>query len=140
MNVIPAGHHGDIFWRNIGLRHQAKRSGTLAAIAATTVLCLFWSVPMAFISSLTEINTLKVSLPKLGAWIEAYPFMQKLLAQLAPMLLLLFNEAILPVVLKWFATWEGHISSSLLEASLFVKLGCFMVCRRVAARPFACLV
>jgi hypothetical protein len=90
-------------------------------------LCFFWSVPMAFISSLTEIKTLKVSLPKLGVWIDKYPFMEKILAQLAPMLLLLFNETILPVVLKYFATWEGHISSSMLEASLFVKLGCFMV-------------
>jgi calcium permeable stress-gated cation channel len=127
MNVTSAGHHGDIFWRNVGLRHQAQRSGTIAAIAATSVLCFFWSVPMAFISSLTEIKTLKVSLPKLGAWIDKYPFMEKILAQLAPMLLLLFNETILPVVLKYFATWEGHISSSMLEASLFVKLGCFMV-------------
>ena len=95
MNVIPAGHPEDIFWRNVGLRHQAKRSGTIAAIMATMVLCFFWSIPMALISSLTEINTLKVSLPKLGTFIETYPFMEKVLAQLAPLLLLLFNETIL---------------------------------------------
>jgi calcium permeable stress-gated cation channel len=127
MNVIPAGHDHDIYWRNVGLRHQAKRSGTIMSIVATTILCFFWSIPMTLISSLTEIGTIKESLPKLGHWIEQYPFMEKLLAQLAPMLLLIFNETILPVVLKYFATWEGHISSSLLEASLFVKLGCFMV-------------
>jgi calcium permeable stress-gated cation channel len=127
MNVIPAGHDGDIYWRNVGLRHQAKRSGTIMSIIASIVLCFFWSIPMAFISSLTEIGTIKMSLPKLGQWIEQHPLMEKVLAQLAPMLLLIFNETILPTTLKYFATWEGHISSSLLEASLFVKLGCFMV-------------
>lgn len=127
MTVIPAANPRDIFWRNVGLPHRAQRSGLLAAVAASAVLCFFWSIPMAFVTSLTEINSLKLSMPKLGAWIDDHPFAEKVLAQLAPMLLLFFNQTILPSVLKHFATWEGHISSALLEASLFVKLGCFMV-------------
>ena len=99
----------------------------VAAVAASAVLCFFWSAPTAFIASLTEVNSLKEQLPKLGNLIEDYPWLEKLLAQLAPLLLLLLNEVILPIVLKYFATWEGHISAAMLEASLFVKLGCFMV-------------
>lgn len=128
MSVIPAANPNDIFWRNVGLPHRAKRSGLVAALAATTVVCFFYSVPMAFITSLTELNSLKESLPKLAAWIDDKPIRERLLAQVAPLILLLFNESILPSVLKYFATWEGHISSAMLEASLFVKLGCFMVC------------
>jgi calcium permeable stress-gated cation channel len=127
MSVTPAGSPRDIFWRNVGLPNQAKRSGLLAAFAASSVLCFFWSVPTAFVSSLTEINSLKEAMPKLGNLIEAYPWLQKVFAQVAPLVLLLFNQTILPRALKYFATWEGHISSAMLEASLFVKLGCFMV-------------
>ena len=127
MDVTRAGEPRNIFWRNVGLPTRAKRVGVVLAVTASVVLCFFWSVPMAFISSLTEVNSLKESLPRLGRLIEDNPWLQSLLAQLAPMLLLFFNEVILPVILKWFATWEGHISSALLEASLFTKLGCFMV-------------
>jgi len=127
MDVTPAGDPRNIFWRNVGLPHRARRGGIIAAFAATSVLCLFYSIPMAFVSSLTEVNSLKESLPTLGRWIEEYPWLETVCNQLAPMLLLFFNEGILPVVLKYFATWEGHISSALLEASLFVKMGCFMV-------------
>jgi len=82
---------------------------------------------MAFISSLTEINSLKETLPKAGEWIEAHPAFEKMLVLSAPLILLFFNETLLPSILKYFATWEGHISSAMLEASLFVKLGCFMI-------------
>jgi len=127
MDVTPAGDPCDIFWRNVGLPQRARRTGMLAAITASTILCFFWSIPMAFVSSLTEVNSLKESLPTVGRWIEEYPWLETVFAQIAPMLLLFFNEAILPVVLKYFATWEGHISSAMLEASLFTKLGFFMV-------------
>ena len=127
MDVIPAGDPRDIFWRNVGLPHRARRTGILAAVTASVVLCFFWSIPVAFISSLTEVNSLKESLPTVEKWIEEYVWLETILAQIAPMLLLFLNEVILPAVLKYFATWEGHISSAMLEASLFTKLSCYMV-------------
>ena len=127
MGVIPAPQPGAIFWRNVGLPPSARRGGRAAAIAASAVLCIFWSIPMTFISSLTELNSLKESLPKFGAWIDQRPAFERFLALTAPLILLFFNETLLPSILKYFATWEGHVSTALLEASLFVKLGCFMI-------------
>jgi len=103
------------------------------SVAASAVLCVFWSIPMAFIASLTEVNSLKETVPKLGNWFESHPKAEPLLAQLAPLLLLLFNEVFLPSILKYFATWEGFISAAMLEASLFIKLGAFMVRYHYAA-------
>jgi hypothetical protein len=94
MEVIPAPQPEAIFWRNVGLPHSARRGGRIASIAASTVLCFFWSVPMAFISSLTEINSLKQSLPRLGEWIDNHPAFENFLALVAPLLLLFFNEAV----------------------------------------------
>jgi hypothetical protein len=127
MEATAAPEPSDIFWRNVGLPHQARRSGRVVAVAATSVLCLFWSFPMAFISSLTELESLKETMPKLGEWLDDRPGAQKFLALLAPALLLFMNEVILPAILKTFAKWEGLISHGLLEVSLFVKLGCFQV-------------
>jgi calcium permeable stress-gated cation channel len=97
------------------------------SLAATSVLCLFWSIPMAFFSSLTEVNSLKENLPKLGELTKAYPALESFLALIAPLLLLSLNELVLPFILKAFATWEGHVGASLLEASLFIKLCAFVV-------------
>jgi calcium permeable stress-gated cation channel len=127
MVVTPAPNPADLFWRNIGLPHQAKRSGVLAAIAATTALCFFWSIPMGFVATLTKVTRLKTKLPKLGDWLEDNLWAEGFFSQLAPLILLFFNEVILPYILKYFATWEGHISTAILEASLFNKLCCFMI-------------
>jgi hypothetical protein len=100
MNVESAPNPDEIFWRNVGLPSKAKRSGRLLSFAATCCLCLFWSIPSAFLSSLTEINSLKQSLPLLAEWIEAVPALETGLALIAPLALLMLNEMVLPVVLK----------------------------------------
>jgi uncharacterized coiled-coil protein SlyX len=126
--VEPAPPPDEIFWRNVGLPVKARKTGKLLSLAATSTLCFFWSIPMAFFSSLTEVNSLKEKLPALGELIENAPWMEKTLALTAPVLLLALNEGLLPSILKWFATWEGLIGSPALEASVFVKLSAFVVC------------
>jgi hypothetical protein len=127
MLVEPAPPPAEIFWRNVGLPVKARQTGKLCSLAATSTLCFFWSIPMAFISSLTEVNSLKEQLPALGELIENKPWMEQTLALIAPVLLLALNEGLLPSILTWFATWEGLIGSPALEASVFVKLSAFVV-------------
>jgi hypothetical protein len=127
MDVQEAPDPNDIFWRNVGMPYSARRVGWMLSALACSVLCIFWSFPTAFISSMTEVNSLKGTLPRLGALIEELPQLEIILALLAPLLLLSLNEVFLPMLLKWFATWEGHISAAKLEASLFLKLGVFMI-------------
>lgn len=118
----------EIFWRNIGLPSEARKTGALLSVAATATLCFFWSIPVAFLSSLTEVKSLKETLPFLERWVEAAPAIENMLALIAPLLLLILTEVVLPPILYWFATWEGLIASPQLEASTFVKLSTFVVC------------
>mmetsp|Transcript_12969 Transcript_12969/g.31598 ORF Transcript_12969/g.31598 Transcript_12969/m.31598 type:complete len:1086 (-) Transcript_12969:153-3410(-) len=127
MLVEEAPAPDQIFWRNVGLPASSKRTGGILALVATATLCLFWSIPVAFISSLTSVNSLKETLPRLGTLMERYPALEQLVAVLAPLFLLALNEGILPIILKYFSTWEGHISSPRLEASLFKKLAAFAI-------------
>jgi hypothetical protein len=129
MKASEAPPPHEIFWRNVGLPVKARRVGRYVAFAATAVLCLFWSIPVAFISSLTQVSSLERLLPFLKHWLEALPGLAQLLAQLAPLLLYVLNSVILPNILKEMSKWEGHISSSSLQASVFIKLGAFMVRR-----------
>ena len=58
---------------------------------------------------------------------EDHPSAEYMLALIAPLLLLIIDSVILPEILKLFSKWEGHFSSAKLDASLFIKLGVFMV-------------
>lgn len=127
MEVEAAPGPDEIFWRNVGLPGTAKRTGRLLSLAATVVLCLFWTVPTSFISALTEVNSLKENVPVLGRWVEKYPSLEDALALIAPLLLLILQDVLLPEFLAWFAAWEGHISSSITESAVFVKYAAFVL-------------
>lgn len=100
MLVEPAPDPEEVFWPNVGLPEKARRSGWLLSLVATSVLCFFWSIPMAFFSSLTEVNSLKENVPVLAEWLEECPGLETFLALIAPLLVLTLNEAFLPVILK----------------------------------------
>jgi hypothetical protein len=127
MMVENAPGPQDVFWSNVGIPHSGRRTGALISLVSTCTLCVFWSIPVALINSLTSVNSLKKSMPRLGDAVEALPALEMFLALIAPLLLLMLNEALLPVILKGFSKWEGHISAPRLDASLFRKLSFFAI-------------
>jgi len=126
MEVAEAPQPDDIYWTNVGRHHKTLQLGKLASIALTTLLCLFWTIPIAFIVTLTEVESLKKTLPFLEKWVEAFPALEAVLAQLAPLALIAIKE-LLPIFLGAFSALEGPVSSSVLEASLFYKLAIFEI-------------
>lgn len=127
MEVSEAPEPDEIFWKNVGKTVEARRLGGYLSLSASAMLCFFWSLPVAFISSLTQVSSLEKSIPLLKRWLEAWPTLAPLLAQLAPLLLYLLNNQLLPALLTEFSKWEGLIGSANLEASVFVKMSAFMV-------------
>lgn len=127
MIVEAAPPPDEIFWRNVGLPDNARKTGRLLSFAATTSLCFFWSVPVAFISSLTAVDSLKQKLPTLARLVDEFPWLEAFLATIAPLILLALNNLVLPTAVKVFSTWEGLVGSPQLEASTFVKLSAFVV-------------
>ena len=116
-----------VFWRNVGLPDHATRTGRLLSFTATTSLCFFWSIPVAFISSLTAVDSLKQKLPTLAKWVEEAPWLEAFLATLAPLILVALNDLVLPTALNVFSAWEGAVGAPALGASTFVKLSAFVV-------------
>jgi hypothetical protein len=126
MAVEEAPEPADVFWDNVGKSHKSRLLGRLLSFALSAVLCFFWTIPVSVISGFSEIDTLKTSIPFLARMVETYPWLEAVLSQLAPLLLIGLN-LLLPYILREFAKVEGHIASSALEASLFEKLSVFMI-------------
>ena len=136
MEVAEAPQPDDIFWANVGKSHKSLQLGKLASFALTTVLCLIWTVPVAVIASFTEVESLKVSLPFLQNWSDAWPAFDLFLAQLAPLVLIVV-KSLLPIFLGEFSKLEGPVSSSVLESSLFVKLAIFEIIQTFFVSTFS---
>lgn len=92
LEAAQAPDPNDIFWFNVGREHKDLQLGNLFSKAATAVLCLFWTIPMAFISSLSSVEGLKKQVDWIARAIEAMPFLEPLLQQLAPLLIIAVNE------------------------------------------------
>lgn len=90
------------------------------------LLCLFWTIPVSFIASLTSVEALSAQVPFLGVWIEKAPWLGDFLATLAPLLLILVNS-LLPTFLEIFSSLEGPVSGGVLSASTFTKLAAFTI-------------
>jgi Late exocytosis, associated with Golgi transport/Cytosolic domain of 10TM putative phosphate transporter/Calcium-dependent channel, 7TM region, putative phosphate len=131
MDVFEAPSPDQIIWKNVGLSNRVLQTRRIIAVTLTTLLCVFWTVPVTFLVSLTEINVLKETFPFLEDWLIAAPWLEQLLNQISPLLLSFLNSVVVPILLRQLSTVEGVIGLSHQEASLFLKLAAFHVCASV---------
>jgi Late exocytosis, associated with Golgi transport/Calcium-dependent channel, 7TM region, putative phosphate/Cytosolic domain of 10TM putative phosphate transporter len=127
MEVVEAPAPDEILWDNIGLENRDLQVGRLLAFASTTAICIFWTVPVTFLVSLTELNALQEKLVFLQRWLEKAPWLASVLNQIAPLLLTFLNAVLLPLILRRVSRLEGVLGMSHLEASLYSKLAAFQV-------------
>lgn len=120
----PPSH--DVFWPNVGWTHKQLQVGKLVGLCLTVLLCLFWTIPMSFVASISDVEGLTEALPFIEDWLEAAPVLEQILAQIAPLFVVILN-AMLPTILMTIAKKEGPISASGVETSLFVKYAWFMI-------------
>ena len=136
METAEAPQPDDIFWGNVGKSNKSLQVGKLVSATLTALLCLLWTVPVAFIASMTAVESLKGTIPILAVWSEAWPPLDMVLAQLAPLALILV-KALLPFLLGEFSKLEGPVSSSVLETSLFFKLALFQIIQTFFVSTFS---
>lgn len=122
---VRCRHHA-VFWSNVGRSHKDLQVGNLLSLSATAALCLLWTIPMTFIASLSSVEALAEEFPFIEDIIEAVPFIGIVLEVLAPLFVKIAN-ALLPMILTAFSRLEGPVSTSIVEASVFVKLAAFMI-------------
>jgi hypothetical protein len=74
MEVTEAPAPDDVFWHNVALEHKQLQVGKLISITLTVLLCLFWTIPMSFISSLSSVQGLTEAVPWIGDLLEMAPW------------------------------------------------------------------
>ena len=116
-----------IFWGNVGKNKEVLHTGYLTATAVTIAICLFWTFIVSFIVNLTNVDYLNRTFPRFDEILVENPWVGQVLSILSPLLLLIFNSGLLPIVLKAVSRLECPASDSLLEASAFWKMATFTI-------------
>ena len=101
MEVIEAQDPQDIFWGNVGRQHKGLELGKLASLATTVVTCFLWTIPVAFVASLSSVEALRKEVPVMDNVLDALPFLVPVFEVLAPQFLVILN-ALLPIVSDCF--------------------------------------
>jgi hypothetical protein len=126
MEVLEAPDPEDVIWANVGKTHQQLQIGKLISTALTAVTCLFWTIPMAFFASLSSVDALKEQFDFLKDILENAPWLEPVLAQLAPLLVVIFSSLLNPI-LTFYSNLERPISIADMQGLLFSKLATFMI-------------
>ncbi|KAL7535283.1 hypothetical protein ACHAWF_005124 [Thalassiosira exigua] len=114
-------------WNNIGKNAQSKQIGELISLALTIIVCIFWTVPVSFVASLSNVQKLTKVLPFLEYPVKNYEWFAELLALLAPLLLVGFISLV-PYILFAFIKFEGSVEIVTMQhPSLFSKLASFTI-------------
>ena len=87
----------------------------------------FLDLHCLFIVNLTDVDYLNTTSPRMDEMLLENPWVGQVLATLSPLLLLIFNSGLLPIVLKAVSRLECPVSDSLLEASAFWKMATFTI-------------
>jgi hypothetical protein len=121
-DVQPAPKPDQVEWKNVGVSTKGKQIGELISMTLTVLLCLFWTIPVGFVASLSNVESLTQIFPWLQPIIDNNPWFGELLAQLAPLILVVFIS-LLPVILLAFVGLEKHIAIATYQhPSLFNKV------------------
>ena len=64
--TVMAPSPWDVYWPNVTLSIRQKFVRNILILTLTTLLVLFWAIPITFISSIASISTIKSFAPKVG--------------------------------------------------------------------------
>ena len=81
---------------------------------------------MTFIAGISTSEALGEEIDFLGKLFDRLPWLASFFELLAPLLVIVVN-GLLPTILEFLTMFEGPVSSSVVTASVFVKLSAFMI-------------
>jgi len=112
-------------WKNVGKGNHKRKIGQLVSLFLTVLLCVFWTIPVSLVASLSNVEALTEIFPFLLEPVMKYDWFANLLAQLAPLILTVFIS-LLPHFLLAFVKLECLVEiESMQHPSLFSKLAFF---------------
>lgn len=117
----------DLQWSQLRRTDKERAVRGVVGRGLTYTLMLFWTIPVAFITTLTSLDNLMLWVPFLKPMMSWHPSIVAFLEGFLPGLALIIFNAILPLILFVIADVQGVASFSEREMSMMNKYFSFQV-------------
>ncbi|ORY82127.1 hypothetical protein BCR37DRAFT_38898 [Protomyces lactucae-debilis] len=117
----------DVVWNNMSLTWQQRLVKSSIVTAFIAALILLWSVPVAFVGTLSNIDYLTDKVPFLRFINNCPEVLKGLITAYLPIVLLAVLMALLPVIMRFCAKTAGVPTRSLIEFSVAQYYFVFLV-------------
>jgi len=108
MGVLPE----EIIWKNLGIGSKNRLMRNILAPIVISALIIFWSIPVAVVGIITNVNYLTTNVPFL-AWIDSIPpVILGVVTGLLPTILLVLLMALVPIICRCTSYAHRFLSPS----------------------------
>jgi len=96
MGVLP----NEVIWKNLGMGAKNRALRHVVATIAICALIIFWSIPVAIVGVISNVNYLTENVPFLGFIDNIPPVILGVVTGLLPVVLLAVLMALVPVICR----------------------------------------
>ncbi|EKG16711.1 protein of unknown function DUF221 [Macrophomina phaseolina MS6] len=108
----------EIIWSNLRIKWWERVIRVVATTAFVTVLVVFWSVPVAFVGAISNVQNLTCIIPALDFINDIPSAVKGVVTGLLPVILLAVLMSLLPIILRLVAKLSGDPTKSAVELSV----------------------
>lgn len=127
VDVMPAQELASVLWKNLSVGLCQRKLRTVVVYVLVFLLVFFWTVPVAFTSTLVSLQNLTKVAPFLKPVLELSAFVKGAIEGFLSSLALVIFFAILPLIMQLFSKLEGIPAQSEVDRSVLGKLFIFML-------------
>ncbi|KAK3701719.1 hypothetical protein QZH41_018872 [Actinostola sp. cb2023] len=127
IGVKPAPEVNNVIWGNLGIGFCSRKIRSAIVAVFVFLLVVFWMIPVAFVSSLIQLESLGKRVPFLAKVNELPIFVTGFLGGFLGGLALLIFFIILPLILRLVSKLQGLVSLSEVQRSTLGKLFIFKI-------------
>lgn len=120
-------HPNNIVWKNMNFNPYERKARTCCCWGVTWLTVLFWTIPVAVVSLLSNVDYLSKNVSFLS-WIDSIPNIPKgIIKAVLPTAALAILNSLLPPWLRYNARMSGMPTTTLIELSLMKRFFIFVV-------------
>lgn len=105
----------DVIWSNLRIKWWERVTKAMGMKAFLTALIIFWAIPVAFVSSISNIRSLVETLPWLDFLLNLPNSLQGIVSGLLPTILIAVLMMIPPIVIRFCAKQAGMPTKTQVE-------------------------
>ncbi|KAB2581261.1 protein of unknown function DUF221 [Lasiodiplodia theobromae] len=108
----------EVIWSNLRIKWWERVMRVLATTAFVTALVVFWSIPVAFVGAISNVQNLTCIIPALSFINDIPSAVKGVVTGLLPVILLAVLMSLLPIILRMMAKLSGDPTRSAVELTV----------------------